>query len=503
MFDSFDAGEICGGFPEGVLVVARDGIIAEANRAACELLGYEADDLVGRSVETLVPESMGSAHVEYRHRYTGAHGARDLVDDRVVAARHRNGEVIDVEITLVPLESSPGYTMAVIRDVAATKSRREGLEAQIDLISAMARGAGLESTMQLAARHAQRAVRADTCWIWLAGPSESGVELVARAERDQTRDAATRHDDPDGIAVAAIEEAFRDGRSSAILDTADTDHPIEGVATLGHGTLVVARIGLDAMHGLLVCARHRDRPMFDERQRVAAERIAEAIMLALEIDGSRDAVERLAVITDLERIARELHDTVIQRLFATGLRLEAAIQLASPSVADRLHEVVTDLNSVVDEIRGTIFGLQRDPPGLPLAEVVRSLVDDYAAPATLATTVRVGRDVDELIPRDFRHHALTALRECLANVVRHADATEVTVSVTAEHGWLTVEVVDDGVGPVQHVRSAEPETTHPFTGHGLRNLSSRAIAMGGRFTLTSGDVGGAHATWAVPLPARP
>jgi signal transduction histidine kinase len=294
----------------------------------------------------------------------------------------------------------------------------------------------------------------------------------------------------DGVSVDVIESALEPSEDIALLDAAEPDHPLDGYTALGYGPLMVARVGRPELNALVVCGRLRGRRTFDSAHRAIAEEFASVVLVALDLDRARAALERLAVISDLERIGRDLHDTVIQRLFAAGIRLEATAQLAKPAVAERLHEVIHDLNTVAAEIRATIFGLQRDPPGVPLDEVVRQLVDDFAAPAALVTSVSIDPDLDDRLHQDVRHHMLTAVRECLANVVRHANASRLDVSITGRHGHLTVTVVDDGIGPHDLAASG---------GHGIRNLAARATALGGNFCIEPGEHGGAVATWTAEI----
>lgn len=467
MFEEFDARRLIDDLPDAFLIVAPDGTIVAASRASSAVLGYEPQLLVGSAAAEVLPSAA-------RPGRTGAQPLR-----RLATIRHRDGEAVDVEVTEVPVSGRPGFAILSVRDTSLEQGHLERLSIQSELVVAMARGAGIEATLQLAVERVEEALHADAVWLWRRVDGEALLTPAAGADHGRLA--------LEGVSVDAIEAALGPTDDVALLDAGD--HALDGFTALGYGPLLVARVGRPRLHALLVCGRRRGRRMFEPAQREVAEEFASVVLIALDLDRARLALERLAVISDLERIGRDLHDTVIQRLFASGMRLEATAQLAQPVVAERLRVVIDDLNTVAAEIRATIFGLQRDPPGVPLDEVVRQLVDDFAAPAALSTSVWIEPDLDDRLRRDVRHHMLTAVRECLANVVRHAEASKLDVTITGRHGRLTVRVVDDGIGPSELNRS----------GNGVRNLAARASALGGEFRLEPGAEGGTEATWTAAI----
>ncbi len=207
--------------------------------------------------------------------------------------------------------------------------------------------------------------------------------------------------------------------------------------------------------------------------------ISFADQAALALDRAQAVADRaeLAVISDRERIARDLHDTVIQRLFATGLTLQAvASGVSDPAVAGRVARAVDDLDQVVRDIRGTIFEL-RHTGGESLQAQVRSLVREYARFLGWAPVVRIEGPVDTAVPP-----------EALSNLSRHAEARAAWVRVAIEDGELVLEVSDDGVGPTEGASHS-----------GLRNARGRAAGLGGTSALTRRDGGGSVFSWRVPV----
>ena len=220
--------------------------------------------------------------------------------------------------------------------------------------------------------------------------------------------------------------------------------------------------------------------------------ISFADQAALALDRAQAVADRaeLAVISDRERIARDLHDTVIQRLFATGLTLQAVSGgVADTALTARIGRAVDDLDQVVRDIRGTIFEL-RHTGGVSLQAQVRDLVREYAGVLGWTPDVRLEGPVDTAVPDPVREHLVPVLREALSNISRHAEAASARVLVQVGDGELLLEVSDDGIGPSEGASHS-----------GLRNARGRAAALGGSSALARGETGGSVLTWWVPLPA--
>jgi signal transduction histidine kinase len=201
----------------------------------------------------------------------------------------------------------------------------------------------------------------------------------------------------------------------------------------------------------------------------------------------------MAIADDRERIARDLHDTVIQRLFASGLALQAIAVRSSPEVQPRLDQVVDDLDLTIREIRTAIFSLQATGAA---ERGVRARVIDVIGEAArnLGFEPRLVLDgpIETMDPA-VADELLPTVREALTNVARHAQASSVRVSVELHEGVLRLVVRDDGVGI-----SALAER-----GHGLENMSVRAGRLGGSMALEPEDGAGTRLVWTVPSSAPP
>ncbi len=220
--------------------------------------------------------------------------------------------------------------------------------------------------------------------------------------------------------------------------------------------------------------------------------------VALELAEHRREAERLSVFEDRDRIARDLHDLVIQRLYATGMSLEGATPLITRSeVATRVRTAVDAMDETIKDIRATIFALQAHGTGKPPGARARVLAvaDEMTGPLGFAPSLRLAGPLDDLITGDLTEHLLNALREALSNAARHAQASrvDVTIEIGSARRDVTLIVRDDGIGIPDRVQRS-----------GLRNLAERAAALGGtlRISPVSDDGTGAELRWQVPLPER-
>jgi signal transduction histidine kinase len=212
--------------------------------------------------------------------------------------------------------------------------------------------------------------------------------------------------------------------------------------------------------------------------------------VALELAERRGEAERFAIIQDRDRIGRDLHDLVIQRLFATGMQLQSAVRLVdqnSDEVRNRINRAVDELDGTVRELRSTIYGLQAPLEGRPsLRAQVLQVIDSATSTLGFAPTLRLDGLLDTLATPEAAEHILATLREALSNVARHAHASRVEVLVAVRGSTLQLHVEDDGVG-----------MTEDGARSGLINLASRAAELGGSLKVTSDK--GTRLVWQVPV----
>ena len=215
--------------------------------------------------------------------------------------------------------------------------------------------------------------------------------------------------------------------------------------------------------------------------------------IGLELAEHRNDAQRLALFEDRDRIARDLHDLVIQRLFATGMSLQGTVALVGDAeVAHRVERSIDALDETIRDIRSAIFSLQSrgdaDPP--PLRSRILSVVEEMTGSLGFAPALRLAGPLDSRVPSMLGDQVLAALREGLANAAKHARASRVDVSVEAGRD-LVLTVRDNGIGlPGNSSRRS-----------GLANLTERATETGGTMRVATADGGGTELEWRVPLPA--
>ncbi|MGW1894324.1 GAF domain-containing protein [Streptomyces sp. NPDC002004] len=262
----------------------------------------------------------------------------------------------------------------------------------------------------------------------------------------------------------------------------------------GFGPAVAIPVGTGAqVRGVLLLARRTGRPPFSPPETSPLSGFAAQAALALELADHRRDTEQMSLLADRDRIARDLHDLAIQRLFATGMTLQSAQRFVEhPEAAERLGRAIDDLDITIKIIRSTIFGLrEHETPHLPGLRVraVRT-VDDAAGPLGFAPALRMEGLVETDVSPELADEVVAVLNEALSNVARHARAARADVSLVARDGLLTLTVTDDGTGT---------DFGAGDRGTGLRNLAERAERQGGTLSVERRPSGGTCLVWRVPL----
>ncbi|WP_439680853.1 GAF domain-containing protein [Embleya sp. MST-111070] len=248
----------------------------------------------------------------------------------------------------------------------------------------------------------------------------------------------------------------------------------------------------DSIRGVLQVANRTERPPLSDAVLRMVTGFADHAALALEIAERRRDAELLTVLQDRDRIARDLHDLAIQRLFATGMTLQSATRFIDhPQALERVETAVDALDDTIKVIRSTIFSLKARNRDTTTALRSRCLREVDTATQTLgfAPTLRVDGLLDTTVPEPVTVHIIAVLREALANTTRHAHATRVEVHVETDGTEVWIRVRDNGIGP----------PTSPTRNSGLANMRERAETLGGTCTFGPAPDGGALLEWRVPL----
>ena len=415
---------------------------------------------------------------------------QDTVFGNLYLTEKANGQrfTADDEAAVEALAAAAGIAIDNARLYGQSRTEQAWSEATREITVALLAGDEPPSVLQLVADKVVELTGSDCSF--LAVPDDPDTDQESLTELVASVVAGTPPVEIIGRAIplhgSAIGTAFCT-RQPAHADRL-TLGPSHSPTTLPGAALVLPLRTANAVSGVLVCLRSAAGDPFDpdelERMTVFADHAAVALRLA----NAQRRMRELDVLTDRDRIARDLHDHVIQRLFAVGLSLQGTIQRAkSTEVRQRLMGTVDDLQEIVEDIRTAIFDLHGGDEGATdLRRRLHQVVAEVTADSRLKTTLHMSGPLS-VVARGLADHAEAVLREALSNVVRHACATAVTVSVSVGDD-LCLEVSDNGRGMAAGTQ-----------GCGLDNFQSRAAAAGGTVTVESTAMEGTTVRWRAPL----
>jgi PAS domain S-box-containing protein len=478
---------------DAIVVVDEHGAIELASAAVEHLFGYAPAELVGQPVEVLVPEAVRVAHVQHRAAF-GNHPATRLMGAGLeLYGRRREGTVFPVDVSLTPLRvDGRTRTAAFVRDATEQRRSEALMRRIIEITREVLAGADRYDVLTLICQDITTLVGADLAWVVLPAPEgERGglrVEAAAGQVFDELIGAAL--DTESSLAGRAM----RAGQPVLVPDMSADPSVVSPArqAGLGPGAYIPMAAQGRPIGALIVARRAGTRP-FSPAEIAATEVFAAAAAIGLALGDARESVEELRIVTEHERIARDLHDTVIQRLFALGMRLQGFQRLANPKTADTISEAVRSIDEVIREIRETIFDLNRPPTASPDARLqVRAVVEESSESLGFVPRVSFRGPVEAAMTQSTLIQLLSVLRESLSNVVRHARASRVDVLVAATSETISLIVSDDGVGI----------SDGPAAGHGLANIASRAAELGGECSITARRPTGTLVQWRVPTGGR-
>lgn len=462
---------------DGLLVCDSAGTIVALNRRIVEISGHRASDLIGQSVELLVPASSRDQHERHRAGFARSGSpTRPMGTGQDTRLLTKGGSTVPVDIALSPLTiDSRSFVVAAIRDATARIRKEQSLLAVTAVTDAILKGWPARDIHLLVCEQAVEFANASLAFV--AVRDEDGVDYVVEAAAGPGGT---------GLQGLVLRDRFWDGANE--IETrrivAGTFKHLRQSVDRPLGPIAVFPLPEGQRLGFLVIAREGDQPAIGEESLDALDTFASQAGLAFAY-GRR--LRALAVAGDRDRIARDLHDLIIQRLFGAGLSLQVAAQIfGDPDLSHRLQEVMASLDAAIAELRRSIFDLERkDRPGF--AERVRTAVEEVLADQQIESRVRV-EDASPPPHEDKVAHLLATLREALTNTRRHASASnvEVTVAIGTD---LILRVRDDGTG----IRD------DAVMGHGLSNMAKRAWQLGGDLEVTNSCRGGLQLEWRVPL----
>ncbi|MFG3256986.1 GAF domain-containing protein [Streptomyces sp. NPDC048172] len=428
---------------------------------------------------------------------------RDEVFGNLYLTEKRGGAHFDAddEAVVTTLAVAAGVAVDNARLYADSRRREQWLEALGMITRTLLSGASSGEVLRLIAWRALEVAQADSACVLLPDPGAESLRVdvaVGELSKELAGLAVPFENTLPGLAAKTGEAAV----TSDIRSDPRT-HAFPGLQSTHGPTVAVPLLAQKQAPGALRLSRQVGRRPFTQTEVELISDFAAQAALALELAQHRSESEQLALLHDRDRIARDLHDLAIQRLFATGMTLQSAGRLIDrPEAAERVERAVDDLDETIRIIRSTIFALRssgegRGDSGTSLRRTMAKTVSDSADTLGFMPALRMEGPVDTNVTQRAAEQVTAVLGEALSNVVRHAHAHQVEVSLTVDDD-IELEVADDGIGIGDS----------PQTG-GLANMRSRAELLGGSLLVEPAPNlakdGGTHGTrllWRVPLPGE-
>jgi signal transduction histidine kinase len=392
----------------------------------------------------------------------------------------------DDEVLVEALAAAAGIAIDNARLYAQSRTRQSWIEATRDIGTELLGGADPARVFRLIADEALDLTAADAVLVAVPTDTELPTNQVGELLVVETAGVigSARSVQPIEVAGSVIGGAFLT-QTPARFDSIGDE--LSAMPEAGPALVLPLRT-TETVAGVVVILRRRGRRTFSDETLDMMATFADQATLAWQLATTQRHLRELDVLSDRDRIARDLHDHVIQRLFAIGLSLQGTIpRTRVPEVQQRLMNTVDELQGVIQEIRTAIFDLHGGSVGTTR---LRQRLDDAVgafAGSELRTTVQYIGPLS-VIEATLADHAEAVVREAVSNAVRHANAQTLTITVRVEDE-LAIEVVDDGCGMPADV-----------TASGLNNLRQRATEVGGDFHVGDAPDGGTVLWWSAPLP---
>ncbi|NEW55049.1 GAF domain-containing sensor histidine kinase [Nocardia cyriacigeorgica] len=441
------------------------------------------------------PSSVGfPPHHPPMHTFLGVPvQVRDEIFGNLYLTEKAGGQefTADDEVVVQALAAAAGSAIANARLYEESQVRQQWLETTQEVATAALAGSAPPDLLQLITERALTLTQSASAYLAMPedpdAPSEEVTELVITAAAGAGAQPRIGRRVPVSWSPATLsfERTTDDASADDLQPGSNGDDASVETSQLRAGQSVI---------GVLATVRANGMAALDSTGQKMMTAFADQAALALQLADTQRRIRDLDVVSERDRIARDLHDHVIQRLFAVGLSLQGTVQRArAPEVKTRLADTINDIQSIVQDIRHSIFDLHASSTAETpaLRKRLHALVGEMTAESDLRTSIRLSGPVSVLSPTMF-DHVEAVLREALSNVVRHARASAVAVKLTIGDN-VVIEVIDDGIGL--------PDIIERHSG--LANMAARTQEAGGTFGVEPNPSGGTILRWSVPMPEVP
>ncbi|GAA1018231.1 histidine kinase [Acrocarpospora pleiomorpha] len=401
---------------------------------------------------------------------------REEVFGNLYLTEKRGGAEFDEEdqAVVTALATAAGVAIENARLYEETRRREIWLQASTEVTTSLLSGEDVDTVLTQVARRVREMADADVTTILF--PAGDALRVVIAEGADGL--IGTRAE----LTGSLPGQAYVSGEPHMVSDLGTSDIGAAAAVPLG---------AAGSVRGVLSLGKRPGRFPFTPSMLRMLHAFAGQAAIALELAEVRQDAERLSLLEDRDRIAKDLHDVVIQRLFAVAMTLMSTVRLVEhPEASGRLRHAIDELDETIRQIRSTIFALQvpRDEAEPSLRARIVDLVESARGHLGFMPGLRLEGPLDNAVPAPVAAHVLAVLQEALSNLVRHAKASRADVSAEVTGGQIILLVEDNGIGlPGDGRRS------------GLRNLEERASQLGGTFQADAPDTGGTRLTWSAPL----
>jgi signal transduction histidine kinase len=415
---------------------------------------------------------------------------RDEVYGNLYLTEKRGGAAFDEEdeVLVTALSAAAGVAIENARLFDESQRQQRWLRANSEVTRRLLGGAAVDEVLGFVTEQTLEMTGADL--VVLALPDASHRQLIV------THAAGAGAQRTVGLvlptAASLSGEVLASGQPITVEDFRNDERVARAAReNLDLGPATIFPLGAAGhARGVLTIGRHPGAMPLPRAAVDLVTTFAAQAAIGLELAERRSDAERLTVFEDRDRIARDLHDLVIQRLYASGMKLQGTMPMIDrPAVEERVSSVVDDLDVTIKDIRKAIFALQARGKAAPvLRDEVMDVIEEMTEPMGMTSSLRLTGHLDDGIPGDIGEDMLHALREALSNAARHGKATSAQVNIGAG-SELSLLVRDNGSGMTDTSRRS-----------GLANLAQRAEHYGGTLTVGPAEGGGTELHWRVPLP---
>ena len=491
--------------PEAIISINRQQEIISFNKGAADIFGYRPDEVIGRPLDILLPERFAARHREHVQEFEAGNTHTRLMGERQeIIGRRKDGTEFPAEASISKLKLGNQIIFTVIlRDITRRKTAQAEQERLIEQLRALNRAVyaiTAELSLEQVLRRIVETARGLIQTRYAALGVHDGKEHFSRFITAGISDEMHLKIGPAPIGRGLLGPLIQEGKAVLVNDIAS--HPL-AVGFPEHHPPMRSLLGVPITAkgktiGALYLSDKEDGSDFTPSDRELLEQLALHAATAIENARLYEQTQRLAILEERERFARDLHDGIIQSIYAVGLALDQAradIAADNEIARQQIDLSLKNLARVIQDLRNYIFDLR--PQALKhhgLKARLEGLIAEVRANTPLPISVEISPNLNAYLHEWQANHLFHICHEALSNAIRHAKPRYIAVRLIAQDRVVTLSVEDDGVG------FTPPSTIQP--GHrGLSNIQSRVAKLGATLTLDSAPGRGTRLT--VQLPFAP